>query len=190
MIHINNLVCERFTFPLFRPISVVVNAGEGLKILGPNGSGKSTLLRTLAGFRTPVSGCVEIAKNVAFLGHHNNLQNDQTVTENLFWTTKIYRSKIGLDDVMKKFQLRALENTQVRELSAGQKRRASLANIYCMDRSVWILDEPTVGLDTSKKKWFDGFLKSELEGGRTIIFTTHDEHQVPRLKELRLGHCK
>ena len=175
---------------LFEGINISFSSGEKYGLIGANGSGKSTLLRTLAGFRTPVSGCVEIAKNVAFLGHHNNLQNDQTVTENLFWTTKIYRSKIGLDDVMKKFQLRALENTQVRELSAGQKRRASLANIYCMDRSVWILDEPTVGLDTSKKKWFDGFLKSELEGGRTIIFTTHDEHQVPRLKELRLGHCK
>lgn len=186
MITIKNLVCERLSLPLFSPISLELKAGEALQISGPNGSGKSTLLRTLAGFRKPILGEFKIDRPVAYLGHRNDLMEAQTVRDNLVWTTKMHLGNICIKNVIEKFQLRAFEDTHIQELSAGQKRRVGLANLYCKNRLLWILDEPTSGFDSDRKMWFDILINEELKKGKVVVFTTHQSHQIPGLKKVEL----
>src|SRR3990167_7301219 len=161
-LHANHLSCIRQNKPLFSNLSFELNAGEALLIKGPNGSGKSSLLRILAGLATPTHGehlwCGEKIEDqrlhyfnhLHYISQNNGLKLELSIIENLQLAAHLALVQIpDLQTLLSQFQLLADQQTSVKYLSAGQKRRVALAKLFLIPKLLWILDEPLTALDGS-----------------------------------------
>lgn len=159
--------------PVLGGVSFALNPGEAMILRGPNGAGKTTLLRTVAGLQPALSGSIDGATDaVAYAGHADGLKAMLSVAENLsFWARVYGRSDIagGLDA----YALGPLRDRLTGTLSAGQKRRAGLARLLVTGRPIWILDEPTVSLDSRAVTLFAAAVRAHLAQGGMALLATH-----------------
>jgi heme exporter protein A len=170
-------------------VSSQIGRGELLHVSGPNGTGKTTLLRVVSGLLRPEQGSVswlgqsiaahrtEYQAALAYAAHEPALKGDLTALENL-------RFSVGLKRRLKPEELRAaLERTGVaacadlpaRVLSAGQRRRVSLARVIAMQASVWLLDEPYANLDAAGSELVSGLLQAHVAAGGLALVVAHRE---------------
>jgi heme exporter protein A len=166
---------------VFEGIAFHVAVGGALLLVGPNGSGKSTLLRLLAGLVRPEAGrvlwqgadaladLVAHAERVAYVGHLDALKLGLTTAENLrFWGS---REVIG--SALATVALDHVATLPARMLSAGQRRRLALARLLCREAPIWLLDEPTLGLDAASVARFGEMLAAHRDRGGMVIAATH-----------------
>ena len=172
---------------VFRDLDFAVAAGGALVLAGPNGSGKSTLLRVLAGLGRLAAGRLrwngedlsEQTGQVAFVGHQDAVKPGLTVAENLeFYSNLFAPSWSGLTD---------LADLPARMLSAGQKRRLALSRLTLTAAPLWLLDEPTLGLDTAAIDRFGVLLRDHRARGGIVIAATHVPLPMVDSAELRLA---
>ncbi len=185
-----NLCVDRGDRPVFKGLSFELPAGRLLKLIGPNGSGKSTLLKTLAGLIEAKDGDIlvdgtsliaedHIAECITYLGHKNALKREFTVYENIeFWANFWGRSD-KIDQSIQDMGIGYLRDTPVRFLSSGQTRRTALARTLCHNATIWLFDEPTVGLDDQGLDLLAKTMQRHLEKGGMIICATHVPLGVP-----------
>jgi heme exporter protein A len=184
-----NLGCIRGGRPLFAGLDFELRAGQALVLTGPNGSGKSSLLRLLAGLARPAAGEIRWegaalaedadahAGRLHYVGHLDAVKPLMTVAENLaFWAR--LRGGRHLEEALIHFGLDALAETPGRRLSAGQKRRLALARLIAAPQELWLLDEPTTGLDDEAVARFGNALADHLSGGGIAVLATHQELPV------------
>jgi len=181
---------------VFRDFSFTVPTGGALVLAGPNGSGKSTLLRLLAGLVRLAAGQVlwdgadafsDIAahgRRVAYLGHQDAVKPGLTVTENLRFAAAVSGRSIAT--ALSAVELEPLADLPARMLSAGQKRRLALSRLLLSDAPLWLLDEPTLGLDTGSVEGFGGLLAAHRAGGGMVVAATHVPLPLPGATTLRL----
>jgi heme exporter protein A len=175
----SNVSASRGGFTLFERVSFDLKNGEALRVTGPNGTGKTTLLRCLAGLVRTDAGIVSnsAANTIHYLGHLNGMKPQLTVAENLrFWAAFDNGGNFdstNLDTGMKTMNLPRLKNLQFSVLSSGQKRRVALARLSLSQRPVWLLDEPTVGLDSASVTLVETLLATHLNQGGIIVAATH-----------------
>jgi heme exporter protein A len=208
---VNELGCLRQNKALFAPISFQLNPGEVLLVEGPNGSGKSSLLRMLAGLLTPSLGEIrwqqqriqddgsEYAKVLHFIGHTNGIKLGLNVMENLqlahHLSSTSHHDKTLLltqiNTVLLSLQLSAYQDTQARYLSAGQKRRLSLAKLFLFQKPLWIVDEPLTALDVTTQALFLSWVEAHVTKGGIAIMSTHHPIQLNSIsiQTLRLSAC-
>lgn len=186
-------------FPALAGINLRVESGEIVALQGPNGAGKTTLLRLCAGLISLGSGSgkvlghdlfVErqsIRRSVAMLGHTSGLYDDLTVRENvIFWaqaagldkTTAFERAESAIQRMGIEERLLGLP---VSRLSAGQKRRTSLASLTVRRPQLWLLDEPHSGLDQDGREAVDSFIKEVVNAGATVVVASHELDQINSL---------
>ena len=182
---------------VFRDLSLTVPAGGALVLAGPNGSGKSTLLRLLAGLMRPAAGRVlwdgadaflDLAahgRRVAYLGHQDAVKPGLTVTENLRFAATVSGRSIAA--ALTAVGLEALAELPSRMLSAGQKRRLAVSRLLLSTAPLWLLDEPTLGLDSASIDRFGGLLAAHREAGGMVVAATHVPLPLTDAAELRLG---
>ncbi len=182
---------------VFRDLSVTVPFGGALVLAGPNGSGKSTLLRLLAGLVRPAAGRVlwqdgdafadltEHARRVAYVGHQDAVKPGLTVAENLRFAAAVRGRPIG--PALASMALQALADLPARMLSAGQKRRLALSRLLLSAAPLWLLDEPTLGLDAAAIERFGGVLAAHRASGGIVVAATHVPLPLDGGAELRLG---
>ena len=176
-----NLSCERGGRTVFSNKNFALGSGEFLQLTGPNGSGKSSLLRLLANLGEPSLGNItleggspdlSLGQQAHYIAHTDASKSALTVTENLnFW-----RDFLGGGDLMRALQavnLAALADYPAALLSAGQRRRLALARLALVPRAIWLLDEPSVGLDESAQKLLAGLMNGHLREGGLIVAATH-----------------
>jgi heme exporter protein A len=168
---------------VFHDVSFEVPLGTALILAGRNGAGKSTLLRMLAGLARPEMGRLlwngqdaledrsEHAKRVALLGHQDALKPSLTAAENLRFAAALSGKPIG--PALAAMDLEDLADLPARMLSAGQKRRLALARVSLSSAPLWLLDEPTLGLDDAAVERLGLVLARHLEGGGLIVTATH-----------------
>ena len=169
-----NLSASRGGFALFENIAFALNGGEALRITGPNGSGKTTLMRCLAGFVRPDSGnIIKPDENAShYVGHLNAMKPQLTVSENLkFWAA--IDGSGDIETALKTMNLIRLGDLAFNVLSSGQKRRVALARLLLSPRQIWLLDEPTAGLDDVSVLLVETMLESHLAVGGIIVAATH-----------------
>jgi cobalt/nickel transport system ATP-binding protein len=180
-------------------VSLRICAGERVAILGANGSGKSSLLRLLDGLAFPSTGRVsafgerlseaafqDAAFNFAFRRRVGLVFQDSDVQ--LFspsvWDEVAFAPlQLGMSDsditarvesALQALRLEALRERAPHRLSGGEKKRVALASILSLEPQVWLMDEPTAGLDPRSQAWLEDFILDQGEAGRTIVLATHD----------------
>jgi heme exporter protein A len=192
----SDLACFRGGRQVFTGLSFTVGAGEALVVLGPNGVGKSSLLRLLAGLVPRSGGTLSleggdleltIGEQVHYLGHQDALKPSLTVAENLAFWSDFLGAREGTAAALAAVGLDGIAHLPAAYLSAGQRRRLSLARLVAIQRPIWLLDEPTTALDTAAQARLAGFMGQHLAGGGLIIAAAHGPIGLGATKELRLG---
>ena len=183
------LACQRGGRLVFENLSFNLSAGHALRLAGANGSGKSSLLRQLAGLLPLAAGLLAhpftSSRHMHYLGHDDGLKAPFSVAETLAFEAALAQTDmadslladLGLDDCAWQF---------VGDLSAGQKRRLTLARLLLDPRPLWLLDEPLTALDTRGRKLVEDLAAAHLASGGMIIAASHEELAFAT-QELRLG---
>ena len=194
----SGLGCVRGFRSIFKSINFELCSGEALALTGPNGAGKSSLLRLLAGLLRPSGGEVTLQGGAAertlgeqahYLGHLDAFKPALTVAENLdFWTRYLADATAPTGPGLVAVGLEALAHLPAGYLSAGQRRRLSLARLVAAPRPVWLLDEPTSALDSDGQEMLAGLMRGHLAGGGVILAATHGPLGIA-CRELRLGRA-
>jgi heme exporter protein A len=177
----HDLTCERGGRIVFRNVSLSLKRGQLMQLTGPNGSGKSSLLRLIAGLNEAQAGSVvlqggtedlTIGQQAHYVAHQEPVKSALSVAENLsFW--RDFMGGGDVEEALAAFDLSRLASYPAGLLSAGQKRRLALARIVLVPRVLWLLDEPTVGLDTASLERLVTVMARQLEAGGMIIAATH-----------------
>ncbi|MEX0345170.1 MAG: heme ABC exporter ATP-binding protein CcmA [Rhizobiaceae bacterium] len=191
-----SLAAERSGELVFSDISFSLDKGDGLIITGPNGAGKSTLLRVIAGLLPSLGGSLEfesgdswtgLADACHYLGHKNAMKDALSVRENLtFWQAFYGPPHMTIDDALNYVGLQSTADLPFGYLSTGQRRRISIAKLLINYRPVWLLDEPTAGLDADSEQVVSHLLREHLDDGDIAIVATHLPLGLEGLKELKL----
>jgi heme exporter protein A len=191
----DNLACERGGRTVFTGVRFSLGEGEMLQLTGPNGSGKSSLLKLLAGLVARTEGHVTVeggdaelslGQQAHYLSHLDAFKTALTVRENLqFWSDMLGGSGIG--EALAAAKLEAAADFPAAYLSAGQRRRLGLARLSLAIRPIWLLDEPTVGLDSASQQRLQKTMHKHLSAGGLIIAATHLPLGIKPAQELRLG---
>ena len=188
---------ERGGETVFSDVSFTRRAGEALVVTGPNGSGKSTLLLILAGLLPTAAGRIgfdgsemfpTLASACHYLGHQNAMKTALTVGENLtFWRDFFGSPRLPFDEALEAVGLDGLGHLPFSVLSTGQKRRAAIARLLVSYRPVWLLDEPTAGLDAASEARFGELMAEHLREGGIVVAATHLPLGLAAAEELRMG---
>ncbi|RUV35006.1 MULTISPECIES: heme ABC exporter ATP-binding protein CcmA [unclassified Mesorhizobium] len=198
-----NLGGERGGEAVFSGIDFALEDGQALIVTGPNGSGKSTLLRVIAGLLPVAQGSVRIegtmkiedgdeafpsvASACHYLGHQNAMKPALSVTENLrFWRDFNGDGQLGVEEALETVGLGGIGHLPFGYLSTGQRRRAAIAKLLASHRPLWLLDEPTAGLDKASEARFAELMAKHCKGGGMIVAATHLPLGIEGT-ELRMG---
>ncbi len=194
-----NLACVRGGRDVFTGISFSVASGETLAITGRNGVGKSSLLRIVAGLIRITAGEIAleggdpeltIAEQAHYLGHQDALKPALSVGENLrFWTGFLGGKATEITAALEAAGLHALADLPAGYLSAGQRRRLSIARLLAVRRPIWLLDEPMSTLDAAAQERLTGLMHTHLAQGGLILSATHGTLGIGAAQELRLGEA-
>lgn len=193
----HNLTCVRGGRQVFTALDFSADSGEALILTGRNGSGKTTLLRMIAGLLQPAQGEIRLSggdpdlslpEQAHYLGHRDALKPALSVAENLqFWRAFLGASEPSDQDALATVGLGSLADLPAGYLSAGQRRRLSIARLLAAPRPIWLLDEPTAALDIAAQTRLAGLMRDHLAGGGMIIAATHGPLGLESGRELKLG---
>jgi heme exporter protein A len=182
----DDLSCIRDDRVLFEELVFELIPGQVLLLEGKNGSGKTSLLRILCGFREPDTGQVtwcgdaindsQYYADMAYVGHLDGVKKELTVLENLKVSLALGRpGQYTIQRALNKVHLVNYDDVLVQALSAGQKRRLSLARLLITQNIVWILDEPFTSLDKQGITLIESLMYEHCASGGMIVLTSHHD---------------
>lgn len=185
LLQARDLVFARNDEPVFGPLDFSLGKGETLLIEGDNGSGKTTLLRVLAGLLPVTSGEIFVgglratrdarAGKLLLLGHHPGMKNDLSARQNLAFLAGLYgtRESTSIESALENVDLSAWIDAPLRTLSAGQKKRVTLARLTLLRGDLWLLDEPYANLDRRGIDLVNSLVTAHCARGGAALLTSH-----------------
>lgn len=203
VVRLRSVVALVGRFPALAGTDLDVAAGEVVLVQGPNGVGKTSLLRACAGLVPIASGEAlvlghdlrrdrrSVRAGVGLLGHAGFLYDDLTAEENVRFVARAAdsagdeeqaRARVGT--ALARLGLGGrLGEVPVGSLSAGQRRRASIAALVVRRARLWLLDEPHAGLDADGRDLLDELVREAVGGGATVVFTSHEGERAAALAD-------
>jgi heme ABC exporter ATP-binding subunit CcmA len=196
-VHLRDAVALLGRFPALAGINLDVGRGEIVLLRGPNGAGKTTVLRVCAGLVQVVRGEATVLghdlrhdvrpvrRRVGLLGHATGLFDDLTVADNVTFWGRAYRAgRAEIETALGLVGLSArLRDVPVARLSAGQRRRTSLACLLARRPELWLLDEPHAGLDHDARDLLDGLVRQAVDQGATVVLSSHELERAEALAD-------
>lgn len=164
--------CVRGGRLLFAGVSFALEAGEGALVTGPNGAGKSSLLRVAAGLLEAETGIVMRQGIVSLADENAALDRDLPLGAALSFWGRLDGSK-ALDNAMEAMGLNHLAPVPVRMLSTGQRKRAAITRVIASGAAIWLLDEPTNGLDAEAIGRLEVACADHQRAGGIVVAATH-----------------
>ena len=192
------LCCVRGFRSVFNDLNLQLDAGEALALTGPNGAGKSSLLRLLAGLLRPSAGRVTldgapddraVPERAHYLGHLDAFKPALSVQENIEFWIHYLGGERDAASALAAVGLDLLQALPAAYLSAGQRRRLSLARLVAVPRPLWLLDEPASALDSVGQEMLAGLMRAHLAGGGMIVAATHGPLGIAA-KDLQVGRAR
>ena len=201
LLRLENVTRKFGAIEALRGVSFDIGRGEVVALAGDNGAGKTTLLRVLAGLLRADAGEVRIAgheadhrarsRHVAYLGHLPALKADLSAEQNLRFLCGLHgvRPERDIGDALVRVGLAGYDDALARQLSAGQKKRLSLARLWLSPAPLWLLDEPYANLDLDGINLVNRMVQAHLRSGGAALITTHGAYAAPpvRTRMLELG---
>uniref|UniRef100_UPI001B7F9F42 heme ABC exporter ATP-binding protein CcmA n=1 Tax=Rubritepida flocculans TaxID=182403 RepID=UPI001B7F9F42 len=190
------LACWRAERLVFADLSFTLGPGEALLLTGANGAGKSSLLRLLAGLIPAAEGRllwqgedaasdrVAHGARLRYLGHQDAVKPALTARENLAFFARLWGGEV--EAALAALDLSSLADLPARVLSSGQKRRLALARLALAPAPLWLLDEPSVGLDAASVERLGPLFAAHRAAGGMVVAATHLPLPLPGARELRL----
>ncbi len=194
-----DLSCIRDDRTLFSELSFSLGPGQVLLVEGRNGSGKTSLLRILCGIRQPDEGHIHWNGGdiyrlstgynavTAWVGHKDGIKLELTARENLVFARSLGTpSGLEISEALERMELGGFDDVTAINLSAGQKRRLSLARLLVTRSQLWILDEPFTSLDTHGISLVENMVDKHLSEGGMLAVTSHhtvtlDSSEITRI---------
>lgn len=184
MLTVSGLTLSRGERVLFRDLSLSLAAGEAVALTGANGAGKTSLLRAIAGFLRPDAGSVAFGdadpaearrRHIHWLGHLDGLKGARRAREELaFQAQWLGADATGIAAAVDVLALEPLLDLEVRQLSAGQRRRLAFARLVATPRPLWLLDEPFAPLDARWRAALGLLMQAHVDKGGAILAAVHD----------------
>ncbi|MEO1747719.1 MAG: heme ABC exporter ATP-binding protein CcmA [Pseudomonadota bacterium] len=190
---VDDLCTSRGGRVIFDGVGFELANGQGLIVTGPNGAGKSTLLRAIAGYLPVDHGTAKLTPSgnpvwahAHYLNVLNGLKGALTVFENLRFHQQFGGvPAITVEEALDRVGLIHLRDNRFGDLSTGQKRRVALARLLLNHRPIWLIDEPTTGLDKASEATFAEIVSDHLNSGGSVVAATHLPIKVHGVKFLR-----
>lgn len=196
-IEVVDLVVHRGGQLVLPGLTLNVEVGTVTGLLGPSGCGKTTLIRSIAGVQVITSGTVTVVgepagskANHQFVGYvtqASSVYSDLTIAQNLAYFAAIYDApREDVEKAIADVGLTDRRDTLVGNLSGGQRARVSLAVALLMDADVFLLDEPTVGLDPVLRRDLWELFHGLADEGRTLLVSSHVMDEANRCDRILL----
>ncbi len=199
-LHIHSISCSRGYRDLFSHLDFRLDSGQVLRVEGRNGSGKTSLLRIMAGLAQPLEGEVlwqgrkihhpesDYLENLLFIGHRAGIKMELSPIENLCMARALHgsRSENGIEEALYQVGLYGFEDIPCARLSAGQKRRVALAQLFLTQARCWILDEPYTSLDVAAVALLEKVFEAHVANGGLLVITSHQPVSLKSPEQFRL----
>ncbi|MBA7626169.1 Daunorubicin/doxorubicin resistance ATP-binding protein DrrA [subsurface metagenome] len=199
VVEVNGLTKVFKSFKAVDNVSFDIYPGEILGLLGPNGAGKTTIIHMLLGLTTPASGDInvfgfdlkknreKIIQDVNFSSSYVSMPNSLTVKENLKVFARLYKVKKKekrISELLKIFEIEAIEDKLVRHISSGHQTRLNLAKALINNPKILFLDEPTASLDPDIADKTRSLLKSiKKNRNLSILYTSHNMKEMEEMSD-------
>ena len=169
----DQVACVRGGRLLFEDVSFALGSGEAAIVTGPNGAGKSSLLRIAAGLLEAAAGRMTREGAAALADENAALDRELPLGSALRFWARLDGRQDALPDAMDAMGLAHLAPVPVRMLSTGQRKRAALARVIASGARLWLLDEPTNGLDTEAVGRLEHACATHQAAGGIVLAATH-----------------
>lgn len=192
VLQVDQLEIWRGEHRLVHDFSFSARPGDIIHLKGPNGSGKTSLLRCLAGLSLPDAGSIhwfskeyrgrvgpEARARCRFVGHLDGLKGGLDVRENLLVLQALCGAGGDVDEAIRDAGLASRASVLAQRLSAGQRRRAALAQLRLGLADAWLLDEPFTALDVEAVALIGSWIAKHVAGGGVVVLTTHQPLPEP-----------
>jgi heme ABC exporter ATP-binding subunit CcmA len=191
VVRMHGVVCLLGRFAALAGADLTLRRGETLLVTGANGAGKTTLLRVLAGLAPVTAGSLvvlgadlrrdptAVRRRVALVGHATGCYEDLSVGANLRFFARLYGAPPGAADaVLEEVGLVGVADQPHRELSAGQRRRCTLAVALLRPAELLLLDEAHASLDAEGRAHVDAVVRRAATNGCAVVLVSHEPERI------------
>lgn len=185
MIQITELTKSFGKFKALDEINLTLDKGQAISLLGPNGSGKTTLIKSILGLVIPEKGIItingkEVSNNwtyrsqIGYMPQIGRYPDNMTIEQVIKMIKEIRNEeKVYDEDLIDGLGIRKIQNKTMRSLSGGTRQKVSACLAFLFSPDIFILDEPTAGLDPVSSEMLKEKIVSERNKGKLILITSH-----------------